>query len=194
MPRPLHTRQPSHPALNETLGLGLELALSQAEVVNSPDTQDAGTREAGRYAVHEGAAGRAKEVGHLVARGDRLGLTPAAEVLLAPQVPEILVVDGEVGCEHGCRDLATVCAVANEGVDETRALGWLRLLLVNVCVGIWYIAGIRLTNASWTAPQKQVAVASSSVDQPSSATVGGKLAWALTVAIFEVHGLTLEFE
>jgi hypothetical protein len=61
-------------------------------------------------------------------------------------------------------------------------------------LGYGILLGMRLTNASWTAPQKQVAVASSSVDQPSSATVGGKLAWALSVAIVEVHGLTLGFE
>lgn len=48
--------------------------------------------------------------------------------------------------------------------------------------------GIKLTNASWTAPQKQVAVASSSVDQPSSATVSGKLDLVLSVAIFEFVG------
>lgn len=48
--------------------------------------------------------------------------------------------------------------------------------------------GIKLTNASWTAPQKQVAVASSSVDQPSSATDSGKLDLVLSVAIFELVG------
>lgn len=125
MLRPLHTRQPSHPALNKTLGLGLELALGQAEVVDGTDAQDAHAGEAGRHTVHEGAAGRAEEVGHLVARGDRLGLAPAAEALLAPQVPEVLVVDGEVGCEHGGCHLAAVCAVAYERVDETWTLDWL---------------------------------------------------------------------
>lgn len=49
----------------------------------------------------------------------------------------------------------------------------------------------RLTNASWTAPQKQVAVASSSVDQPSSATVSGKLDLVVSVAIVELDGSIL---
>lgn len=33
------------------------------------------------------------------------------------------VEDGEVGGKHGCRDLAAVGAVADEGADETRSLG-----------------------------------------------------------------------
>jgi hypothetical protein len=40
-------------------------------------------------------------------------------------VLQILVVDGEVGCEHGGRDLAAVCTIAHEGIDEAWALGWL---------------------------------------------------------------------
>lgn len=183
MPRPLNTRQPPHPALNKTLGPGLELPLGQAEVVDGPDAQDAGPGIAGRHAVHKGATGRTEVVCHLVARGDGLGLPPAAEVLLAAQVLEVLVVDGEVGCEHGRCDLAAVCTVAHECVDEAWALGRLCLALANVCDarmrGLGHDAGnglgMRLTNDSWTAPQKQVAVASSSVDQPSSATVSGKL-------------------
>lgn len=125
MSRPLDTRKPPDPSLDKALSPGLELALGQAEVVDGPDAQDAHARVPRRHAVHEGAAGRAEEVGHLVARGDRLGLAPAAEVLLAPQVLQVLVVDGEVGREHGGRDLAAVCAVAHEGVDEAWALGWL---------------------------------------------------------------------
>lgn len=96
MPRPLDSRKPPRPAPDEALGPGLELVLGQAEVVNGPDAQDAHPGEPRRHAVHEGAAGRAEEVGHLVSRGDRLGLAPAAEVLLAPQVLQVLVVDGEV--------------------------------------------------------------------------------------------------
>lgn len=183
MPRPLNTRKPPHAALNKTLCPGLELPLGQAEVVDGTNTQDAGPGVAGRHTVHEGAAGRAEVICHLVARGDRLGLAPATEVFLAAQVLEVLVVDSEVGCEHGRCDLAAVCAVAHECVDETWALGRLCLALANVCDArlrcLEHYAGrglgFRLTNDNWTAPQKQVAVASSSVDQPSSATVSGKL-------------------
>lgn len=183
MPRPLNTRQPPNPALNETLSPGLELPLGQAKVIDGSDAQDAGPGIAGRHAVHEGAAGRTEVVCHLVTRGNRLGLAPAAEVFLAAQVLEVLVVDGEVGCEHGRCDLATVCAVAHERVDEAWALGRLCLVSANVCDARMRVLGhdtgkglgFGLTNDSWTAPQKQVAVASSSVDQPSSATVRGKL-------------------
>lgn len=125
MPRPFNTRKPPHPALNKALGPGLQLVLGQVEVVDGPDAQDARPGVSRRHTVHEGPAGRTEEVGHLVARADCLGLAPAAEVLLAPKVLQVLVVDGEVGREHGGRDLAAVCAVAHEGVDEAWALGWL---------------------------------------------------------------------
>lgn len=38
---------------------------------------------------------------------------------------QICVVDGKVGCEHGCRDFTTVGTVADECVDQTGTFGWL---------------------------------------------------------------------
>lgn len=38
----------------------------------------------------------------------------------------VLVLDGEVGSEHGCSDFAAVVAVADESVDESWSLDWLR--------------------------------------------------------------------
>lgn len=81
-----------------------------------------------------------------------------------------------------------VGAVADEGFDQTGALGWLGACQLRMRRrsdggkrGWAWLVGCRgtlmtdenetagLTNASCTAPQKHVAVASSSVDQPSLA-------------------------
>ena len=61
-----------------------------------------------------------------------------------------------------------VGAVADEAADEGGAVGWLGhgVSVEGVEEGM---RGWGLTNESWTAPQKQVAVASSSLEQPSLA-------------------------
>lgn len=40
---------------------------------------------------------------------------------------EVRIGDDEIGCEHGRGDLAAVGAVADEGVDKARFLGWLKV-------------------------------------------------------------------
>ena len=47
------------------------------------------------------------------------------QVVTAAQVLQVCVGDGEVGCEHRRGDFVAVRAVADEGVDQARALGWL---------------------------------------------------------------------
>lgn len=51
MPRPLNTREPPHPALDEALRPGLKLVLSEVEVVDGPDAQDAHPGVSRRHAV-----------------------------------------------------------------------------------------------------------------------------------------------
>ena len=125
-------------------------------------------------------------------------LAKGFQVVVAAEVLEMSVGDDEVGCEHGRGDFAAVGAVADEGVDQSWALGWLGFF--DGAVSVVYVNEVgrkverkgewggsrsvgshtrvpmgrlrmdaRLTNASCTAPQKHVAVASSSLDQPSSA-------------------------
>lgn len=95
------------------------------EIVNGADAQDAPPRVAGADAVHERAARGTEVVGHGVARGDGTRLAEGLQVVLAAEVLEVRVGDGEVGCEHGRGDFAAVGAVADEAVDQAGALGWL---------------------------------------------------------------------
>lgn len=102
----------------------------QTEVINGSDPGDAAARVAGADAVHERAALAAEVVRHLVAGGDGLARGVLLQLVLAAGVLHLAVLDDEVGGEHGGGDLATVGAVADEGVDEAGLLGWLFLVSV----------------------------------------------------------------
>lgn len=125
LPHTLRSSEPSHTILDKLLNLRLQLGLMQRKVVNCSDAKNAHGWEAGTFAIHEGAACRAEVVGHFVARVDRLSLAPARQVLLAAQMREVGVIDGEVRGEHGGRNLVAVVAVADERVDKAWAVGWL---------------------------------------------------------------------
>lgn len=113
----LYSMPPIHTVGSEDFDLGLELGFVQVEIVNGADSHVAVLREDLAPAVHEGAAGLAKAVGHFGSRSRRLALAPASEVVLATDELEVGVVDGEVGGEHGRGDFAAVEAVADKGVD-----------------------------------------------------------------------------
>lgn len=96
----------------------------QTEIIHSANTQYRHRREGRADAVHERAARRTEVVGHgrvWPNRGDSIG--PALEVLAAAHVFQILVVDGEVGSEHGRGELAAINTVADESVDQARSFG-----------------------------------------------------------------------
>jgi hypothetical protein len=71
---------------------------------------------------------------------------------------------GDVGLIEGGTNLAAVGAMADMTVDKTGFLEWLYMLVSLRSSGLELVI---LTKTSCTAPQKQVAVASSSLDQPS---------------------------
>lgn len=129
----IHTREPIDAVLDELLDTGAQLRLVQMQIVHGADAQDAGAREAGADAVHERAARVAEVVGHGEARRDGRRVRPRLQVLPAPHVPQVLVVDGEVRREHGRCDFAAVRAVAYEGVDETGLRGRLRGVRSGCC-------------------------------------------------------------
>jgi len=105
------------------LDLRSDQRVDEVEIINSADTQDALAGKAAADTVQERATLGTEVVGHSVAGSDGVRLGKGRQLIAATQVLEILVVDGEVGCEHGCSDLVTVSAVAHEGVDEARAVG-----------------------------------------------------------------------
>lgn len=126
-PLQIHAREPAHTAPDEQLPSRLQLGLVQIEIVDGADAQDTLSRHARANTVHERAASLAEVVGHGVARLDGARLAPGREVIAAAQVLQVRIIDGEVGCEHGCRDFAAVRAVADEGVDQAGAFGWLEV-------------------------------------------------------------------
>ena len=66
-------------------------------------------------------------IGHGAPGGDGVVLGEGFEVGSAAEVLEVGVGDGEVGGEHGGGDFVAVGAVADEGGEEARAVGWLDL-------------------------------------------------------------------
>lgn len=108
---------PTDTAIGENLDLGLEIGLVQLEIVDGAGPHVAVLREAHAPAVDERAAGLAKAVDHFGLGSGCLVVAPSGDVVLATNVLEIGVVDGEVGGEHGRGDFAAVEAVAEKGVD-----------------------------------------------------------------------------
>lgn len=53
-------------------------------------------------------------------------LAKCFQVVPTAKMLEVRIGNDKIGCEHGRGDLAAVGAVANEGVDESRLLGWLK--------------------------------------------------------------------
>lgn len=51
-------------------------------------------------------------------RSNSICLTKGLEVVLAANMTEVGVFDGEVGCEHGGCDLATVGTIAHKSINE----------------------------------------------------------------------------
>lgn len=87
---------PIHTAVSEDLDPRLELGFVQVEIVHGADSHVAVVREEFAPAIHERAAGLAKAVGHFGPRSGCLALAPASDVVLATNVLEVGVVDGEV--------------------------------------------------------------------------------------------------
>lgn len=99
------------------------------EIIHSTDTQDTMSWEGRADTVHERAACGAEVVCHRTAviRRDGGRLFEFFEVLLSTQVPQVGILNDNVGCEHWCCDFVAVCAIADEGVDKTFTLNGLRL-------------------------------------------------------------------
>jgi len=87
---------PTDTILGVRLDGGLELSLMEREVVHGPDTKESDTRISLTNAVHEGPTSVAEVVCHLFARSRGDVLAPGLEVLLAAEVLEVLIGDGEV--------------------------------------------------------------------------------------------------
>lgn len=171
--------QPICPILGELLHLWPELGFVQIEVIDGADSTDLHSRKRGANTIHQGPAGLTEVVGHGVVVDGRGVLRESGEVVLASQVGDVFVVGREIRCEHGCRDLVAVGAMAHKGAYQTWCLCWLFSFAnmssvshrFSFLLGHRHLGelGYRLTTLSCTAPQKHVAVASVSVDHPSFA-------------------------
>ena len=166
--RTLHTRKPTHPVRNKKLVLWLQQGVVQVEVVDTAYPQEVLAGKAAANSVHQATADGAEVIRHGVAGLDALVGRPCRELVLSTDVLHVLVVDAEVGGEHGCGDFAAVATVADE-----RELDFVNCLRIKKrqcrCLQGVDFSSIEslLTNSSCTAPQKQVAVALLSLLQPS---------------------------
>ena len=95
------------------------------KIVHGANAQNALIGESRADAVQKRTARGTEIVGHVVARGDTARLAEGFQIVAAADVLEVRVRDGKVGCEHGRGDFAAVGAIADEGVDQAWALGWL---------------------------------------------------------------------
>lgn len=128
----------------------LQLGLVQLKIINRPDSHDEIPWEPSADSIHQRAALGAEVVLHRVACGDGVVLREFGELLAATDVLGGGLFDYEVACEHGGGDLAAVCAVTDERVDEVLAFSG----LLDVSTGIDLRRdGQNLTKATWTAPQ-----------------------------------------
>ena len=62
---------------------------------------------------------------HSLSGGDGTRLAKGLKMFAAAEMLQVGVGDYKVGGEHGSCDLAAVCAVADEGVNQAGALCWL---------------------------------------------------------------------
>ena len=119
--------QPIRTVFRILLNSRSQFGLVQVEIVHGADAQNTCPWEPRADTIHEGAAGRTEIVGHGIVQADGVVLAKGFEVVAAADVLQIVVVDDEVGCEHGCRDFVAVIAVADEAVDHSWALSWLKI-------------------------------------------------------------------
>ena len=104
----------------------------QVEVVDSAYPQEVLAGKAAADPIHQSTTDGAEMVGHSVAGFDALIGRPGRELVFPTDVLHILVVDAEVGGEHGCGNLAAVATVADE-----RELDFVNCLQVNsVSIGV----------------------------------------------------------
>ncbi|KFX89183.1 hypothetical protein V490_07187 [Pseudogymnoascus sp. VKM F-3557] len=92
-------------------------------IIHRANAKDAHPRELLANTIHQRPTRAAEIVSHLLPRLDSFRLSKSLQVVLAAQVRQVRVEDGEVGGEHGRCDLATVAAVAEKAADEAGLLG-----------------------------------------------------------------------
>jgi hypothetical protein len=96
LPGTVYCFGPGDPPLNELLHLRPQFRLGQGEVIDSAGTQDSHVRKSGATAVHECPARLAKVVGHGRVGAHCLSLAKGRKVVLAADVPQVGVGNGNV--------------------------------------------------------------------------------------------------
>lgn len=129
----LRRKFPRSAVLCELLHRRSQLRVVQGEIIHASDAQNAHPRESSANTVHERATGRAEIIGHGIVLAWGLDkhctrLCECLEVLAAARMLQVGVIDGEVCCVDGGGELVAVGAVADEGTDEARTVGWLSVL------------------------------------------------------------------
>lgn len=186
--RAIYGFRPRSSSLDELFNLRSQFRICKAEIINSTGPQNRQAWKTSATTIHESTACLAEVIGHGRVGANGLFLTKGWEIVLTTDVLEICVVYCNIGLVEGWADLATVDAMADMAIEQTGLFQWLFIIML----GPWsfrfslYHSG-RLTSTSCTAPQKQVAVASSSVDQPSLERWTTGKPWSSKEVIFETE-------
>ena len=97
----------------------------EGDVLDGTHTKELCTGKGIAATIHECSKSLAEFIRHALSAAGSLVLTRLGDVVLACAKACVRVIRGEVRGKHGCGDLATVGAIANERVDQTRLLQWL---------------------------------------------------------------------
>lgn len=112
-----NTMKPGYSISRELLNSRLQCCFMQREVINCSRSQNQIVRRATTLPPHQSSAFRAERILHIIACLNGFGLQEPCELLETPNSLDLALLDNEVGTEHGGRDLSTICACADEGVN-----------------------------------------------------------------------------
>lgn len=156
---------PFGPMFREDLHSRLQDSVMKSMIIDDPSSHELCARRTIPSSKHQSSTGLAERVCHLFAGAGSFLLSEYGEIVFASSESNVIVESGEIGCEHGRGDFSAVGAMADEGVGESGFFERLRRKFNARSLAEWVESR---TITIWTAPHAQVAVASSSFDQPSS--------------------------
>lgn len=156
---------PFGPMFREYLHSRLQDSVMESMIIDDSASHKLCARRTIPSSKHQSSTGLAERVCHLFAGAGGLLLSEYSEIAFTSSESHVIVESGEVGCEHRCGYFSAVGAMADEGVGESGCFERLHRKFNARSLAEWVESR---TITIWTAPHAQVAVASSSFDQPSS--------------------------
>jgi hypothetical protein len=151
--------------------LRLQHCALQTKIIHRARPQEIRPGKARTDTIHQRAARLAEVIRHVIALGGSFIRRENGEVVLSAEPFEVVVRDDEI---HRLRlaHFVAVAAVAGKGLAEARRFQRLENYVYRQYFGFLFDGNLDRTRTkdNCTAPQKHVAVASFSLDQPSEET------------------------